>query len=105
MRELFNNSPIFGRNKNELYASFLLMLPASLPLFTSDRSYEQYLTDHLVAVGVLSTACLLTLNALLDIKRMHPVERLIAVPWFCLLAFLMAQQLWDVAPIIVSSHR
>lgn len=87
--------------KYELYISILLPLLTTPYYAVLPRSYH----SSLIGVGVFSLAIVCALNALLDWKRMHWMERIIAVPWFCLLAVCLPLAIWNISHIGVFADR
>ncbi|HEY0074163.1 MAG TPA: hypothetical protein VGB77_08685 [Abditibacteriaceae bacterium] len=82
-------------NKYEIYISLILPFVTTPYYAVLPRGY----TDILIGIAVFTIAFLCALNSILDIGRMHWLERLIAVPWFCLLTFYLPLAIWSVAHI------
>jgi hypothetical protein len=95
------NIRVTGRNKYELYVSYLVVFIGFIQTAHLPQNYR----DVLVASSTLLVGLFCALNSLLDIKRMNWLERVIAVPWFALLLFLTPIVIWNVAQIRTFADR
>src|SRR5690242_17964058 len=88
-------------NKNELYLSMAAPFLTAPYYAVLPHNYASIL----IGIGVFSLAFVCALNAIMDVGRMHWIEKLIALPWFCLLAFYLPLAIWQSAHIQVFSAK
>lgn len=93
------NFKVVKGNKYEIYISLILPFITTPYYAVLPRGY----TDTLIGMAIFTIAFLCAFNAILDIGRMHLLERLIAVPWFCLLTFYLPIAIWNVTHVRVFS--
>ena len=79
--------------KYELYVSFLIVLLGTFQMLNMPQGFN----DYLIFNGSLILGLVCAINAVLDLKRMHPIERIIAIPWCCLLLVATPYFFWCAA--------
>jgi hypothetical protein len=101
MRKRMGRIRLVGKNRYELYLSFVIVGVGFCQSSVLPHGYE----DRLLAAGSFVLGFVCALNAVLDSARMNAFERIIGISWCAVLFFITPVVIWKTAHIEVFSPR
>ena len=101
MRKHIRPFQLVGRNRYELYFSFVIVFVGFCNSAVLPHGYQ----DRLIAAGSLLLGLVCSFNAVLDFRRMNFVEFVVGMCWFVFLLATTPLILWNTAHIEAFSPR